>query len=579
MHIPSFLAADLIISTSLASLLHHVFIMSPDGQYLLRLLENVHRLVPYYLVKQTLRVGNAATMINGMVKLVLTKLSVTAVTNWIGLTNNSNDGMNLMQQILSTVMAWDTSEFQRRAQKLESQKDAPDKTVFKAIKAYVYASRDTHEAGRNISIQESKSIVCVILETASAPIEPDTLTAHQHDIAMEHYSTLLSIRDREELTKILCKLQPDLLTSAIRDLVSAFDPVIRAVHNAVDLSGTVSDAESFLTDLIKISKPKRINITDSNSASRTGSANPSRSNSPAPIPSDPPASVVDSANISHHNVPTVEDYVHLLRKHIPSAHRFLHQVAKNAPELANQYLAFTKSCVAEFRMHNPSDASPPDPEESKGTKIAGGGAGNMTGPLHALFSTLPNEKQEHLRKLLDQHAKYIKNLTSVSRSRMHKLLSSTSHPPSSTSASTSTNNCSLGPSSANATNKTHPPHARGTTHGPGIYLARWHALLDTTLITPGTMFGPVRHGFEVKGELDGKGLKVDTLLAHKRNKRPGSSGRNTGAGVNLADGTGDVRERQERRRDGREEEKMKEVWASLSDRWVGVCKGLEIYGD
>ncbi len=83
---------------STASFVHHVFVLSPDGQYLLRLLSNVNKLVPYMAIKQTLRVGNAATMINGMVKLILTKLSVTAFTNWIGLSNNADDGMNLMQQ-------------------------------------------------------------------------------------------------------------------------------------------------------------------------------------------------------------------------------------------------------------------------------------------------------------------------------------------------------------------------------------------------------------------------------------------------------------------------------------------------
>lgn len=49
-------------------------------------------------IKQTLRVGNAATMINGMLKLILTKLSVTAFTNWVGLSKNPDDGMNLLQQ-------------------------------------------------------------------------------------------------------------------------------------------------------------------------------------------------------------------------------------------------------------------------------------------------------------------------------------------------------------------------------------------------------------------------------------------------------------------------------------------------
>lgn len=78
--------------------MHHVFVISPDGQYLLKVIENVHKLVPYTLVRQTLRVGNAASMINGMVQLVLTKLSVTAFTNWMGWSKNADDGMNLFQR-------------------------------------------------------------------------------------------------------------------------------------------------------------------------------------------------------------------------------------------------------------------------------------------------------------------------------------------------------------------------------------------------------------------------------------------------------------------------------------------------
>lgn len=553
--------------------------MSPDGQYILRVLENVHRLVPYYGIKQTLRVGNAATMINGMVKLVLTKISVTAVTNWIGLTNNANDGMNLMQQIISTVMAWDTSEFQRRAQKLESQRDAPDKRVFKAIREYVYASRDTHEAGRNISIQESKSIICVILETATPPLEADELlTEHQHAIAQEHYSTLMSIRDREELTKILCKMQPDLLTSLIKDIVAAFDPIIRGLHNAVDLSATVTDAEAFLNDLIATSKPKRPNgqnAHNNSSTSRATSRANSRSSSPAPtpapLPPDSPASIADrdTPGAGHASIPTVEDYVHLLRKHMPSSHKYIHQVCKNAPDLANQYLEYAKACVVEFRMHD----APPTGVEGEGTAkdaddehADGGGAGNMTAPLHSLFSTLPKERQEELKPLLDHHAKHLKQLRQASHSRLKALL-----------ASTSKSN-----SPAADQNSAKHPHVVMTTHGPGVYLSRWHALIDSTLITPSTLHGPVRHGYEVKGELDGKGLKTDTILLHSKHsasmaKRRGS---NTSLDVaSVADGTGDAQERMERKREGKEEERMEAVWRGMGDGWVSVCKGLEVMGE
>jgi len=77
---------------------HHVFVLSPEGPYLLKLLENVHRLLPYSMIKQTLRIGNAATMLNGMVRLLLAKMGVGALSNWVGLTQNADDGMNLLQR-------------------------------------------------------------------------------------------------------------------------------------------------------------------------------------------------------------------------------------------------------------------------------------------------------------------------------------------------------------------------------------------------------------------------------------------------------------------------------------------------
>ncbi|KAL5458667.1 hypothetical protein PMIN07_006087 [Paraphaeosphaeria minitans] len=520
-------AAHEYVLLNLASFLHHVFVMSPDGHYLLRLLENVHRLIPYMMIRQTLRVGNAATMINGMVRLVLAKLSVTAVTNWIGLTNNTNDGMNLMQQIMSTVMAWDTSEFQKRAQKLENCKDPPKKDVYKAIKTYVYSSKDRHDAARNISLAESKSIIGVILETSDPPVDPAVLSDHQHTVAMEYYSNYLSIRDREELTKILCKLQPDVLTSAMKDLVAAFDPIIRAVHKAVDLSDTLYDAEMFITDLIKVSKPKKL----SGSSSRPGS----RASSPGPSGA---ASINDNPSSTH--VPTVEDYVQLLKKHMPSAHKFLHQICKNAPDLANQYRSYAQSVLAEFRV----DASPRDEPTAHG-------AGNMTLPLQSLFSTLSSEKQDELTKLLDTHETHLQSLKKTSQSRLQTIM----------------------PSQSN----THPKlrsARKGTTHGPGMYLSRWNSLLDSCYITPATLHGPVRRGWEVKGEFDGKGLKTSGGTNHKRT---GSRDRNQG--INTADGTSDAVERRERMRDELEEDSVREVWKGMEMGWVGLCRGLEIMGD
>lgn len=64
---------------------------------MLSLLNRLHRLTPYFLVKQTLKVGNAATMLNGMVQLLLAKMNLSTITSWFG-GQASDSGMNLLQQ-------------------------------------------------------------------------------------------------------------------------------------------------------------------------------------------------------------------------------------------------------------------------------------------------------------------------------------------------------------------------------------------------------------------------------------------------------------------------------------------------
>lgn len=78
--------------------MHYTLILSPKGQYLVKLMDNINKLIPYIVVRQTLKIGNVASMINAMVKIGLAKMSIASMTNWIGLTKTEDEGMNLMQQ-------------------------------------------------------------------------------------------------------------------------------------------------------------------------------------------------------------------------------------------------------------------------------------------------------------------------------------------------------------------------------------------------------------------------------------------------------------------------------------------------
>ena len=84
---------------SCGSFLHYILIISPRGQSMLPLLTRAHNMAPYFLIRQTLKVGNAASMLSGMVKLILAKLNMSTVTTWFG-GQGSDSGMNLLQQYL-----------------------------------------------------------------------------------------------------------------------------------------------------------------------------------------------------------------------------------------------------------------------------------------------------------------------------------------------------------------------------------------------------------------------------------------------------------------------------------------------
>ena len=107
--------------------------------------------------------------------------------------------------------------------------------------------------------------------------------------------------------------------------------------------------------------------------------------------------------------------------------------------------------------------------ESKGT-----GSKSMNERLNGLVSSLEPTTQAIVLEAVDAHAVHLAKLNDLSLARLQHLIASSSSPP-------DTSNSSDYSSS-----------------GPGVYLARWQSLLDSTPITPATPRGPLRHGRDVK---------------------------------------------------------------------------------
>lgn len=216
--------------------------------------------------------------------------------------------------------------------------------------------------------QESMSIVSVILSLSSASAD---LTEAQHTKALEYLSLQLSIRDRDEITRVLCRSNPDHLTQAVRDGVSAYEPMIRQVHQAVDLSATVGDFQAFMDDMIKLTKPDKKNAS--------GEAKP----------------------------PSVEDYVKLLHSHMGASHRFLHQVAKNGKEVTGWFQDYVHKAATEFRQKE-------------------GSTSTVHQSLSSAFDQLKSEDKEAVRKEVDAFAGYLDALHESSAARIKDVIKNTS---------------------------------------------------------------------------------------------------------------------------------------------------------
>lgn len=342
--------------------MHHIFITSPEGAYLLQLLRNVHNLIPYKMVKQTLRIGNAATMINGMLRLLLAKISVGGITNWMGLTTNADDGMNLLQRIISLVLSWDSDVFRKSTEKVEKQEGVKE-DVLKNLKEFVeQEDRLKHDAVREQSRTSAQSIIFSALNATDEVELAATLDEQSHGQALEYYSALLSIHDREALTNVLCKSQPDLFTSIVREIVASYEPFIRMLHQGVDLREYLEAVQGFIDEFIKASEKK-----EGKEAS-------------------------------------VNDYVELLRRNKGLMYRWIHAVAGNCEEVWGELEKWCKSVVAKFQQ--------------KG--------GDMDGRLNQLVASLAEDKRNAVTTTLDAHAKYLSTLETTSRKHMQDLLTSKS---------------------------------------------------------------------------------------------------------------------------------------------------------
>ncbi|CAK7229521.1 hypothetical protein SBRCBS47491_007275 [Sporothrix bragantina] len=460
-HSPAVRAAADYIVVHIAEFLHSVFVLSPNGRYLTKLVESVQQLIPYTVVRQTLRVSNAASMINGMMKLLLAKLSVGGLTNWMGLTSAADDGMNLLQRIVSLVLSYDASSFKKTAEKVEKDKSSTNshpqkKAQLAALREHLARPRAYHEAVRRESATladpktgQHKSLVVAILESVDPSLLSPPLTDAQHTQLAQYYAALLSVHDRREITNVFCRQNPDLFTQALKDGVAAFDPIIRGIHDKIDLKEHVSDIEGFINEFIEVSK----GVKPSSSSKKGG---------------------------EERILPTVKDYVELLRRNRHLLYKWLHRVAHDTPDIREMFRGWAVETIKLFRGPDESqDKTTGVTVSTSGGSRLDGGAGAMNYDLLSIFNQLSVGGQRDVLSGIDKHVAYLRALDQAASSQRQELLDKINAP-----ASDEEDKANSAPTAKQAP-------------GSGRFIVRWQELLDDTLIGPATAEGPLRHGHDV----------------------------------------------------------------------------------
>ena len=112
-------------------------------------------------------------------------------------------------------MSADSSEFRKTAENIEKAKDGPPKELLAKIKDYISRPREVHEETRKTSLETPTSIIGAILGDSL-----NAISIEQHAQCLEYFSASLAARDRDEITKALCRQKPGLFLGLLVSMKS-----------------------------------------------------------------------------------------------------------------------------------------------------------------------------------------------------------------------------------------------------------------------------------------------------------------------------------------------------------------------
>ncbi|KAF8238699.1 hypothetical protein L208DRAFT_1240839 [Tricholoma matsutake] len=249
---------------SLASTVFHMFVASDSSSETFASLKRIHGLMPYFVLKATLKISNPIAMIRSVLDLFLAQ---------------PFGGRSLLQRMFTSSL---TEEVKALEADIEAVKEKVDDPIMCAkIRQFVYAPREIQDLYKADAASEHMNLLTIVLR---APDEPILSRVQMHRLAKAHRAHMAYLNHRESLAdsdddngpqdddawlmedlKVLTHLYSRLrdreqlialifegsTAELLKDIITIFYTPLAQVYRAASIGDSISDLQNFVNDLIK----------------------------------------------------------------------------------------------------------------------------------------------------------------------------------------------------------------------------------------------------------------------------------------------------------------------------------------
>lgn len=261
---------------SAASTLFHLFMGSDTSSDLFGQLKRIHGLMPYFMMRQVLRISNPVTMIRGVIDLFLAQ---------------PFGQRSLLQRMFSSSLQEEARDLQELVNAIKAKIE--DETLCEKVRLFVYAPPDVQNVYKADAESEKVDLLTTILRSPEEPRlnrpqihrvikasrsyevykryrselrNPEDDEGPQDDDAWLYEDlhvllrTMTRLRDKEQMLSLIFE---GVTAELLKDIVTIFYSPLAQVYKAANIADSLYDLQTFINDLIKtVEANEELSYTD-----------------------------------------------------------------------------------------------------------------------------------------------------------------------------------------------------------------------------------------------------------------------------------------------------------------------------